>query len=266
MGAAKSVEQATLGLILSGGGTRGLAHVGVLRALVERGIEPDCLAGTSSGAIVGALHAAGYSPPQMLEFFKEKNPFRVSKLALGKQGLFDTEKVVADFEEYFPDDAFEALDKPLSIVATEIVDGRPVVFDSGPLIAPILASCAVPMIFTPVSIDGNWYLDGGIVDNFPVELVEERCRVRLGVYASPLRRIERADLHHTLVILQRALEVGMFLQSASKFDRCDVVICPEALTRFGAFDTKHFEEVERAGYDAATESMDAIERALTAKS
>lgn len=251
-----------LGAVLSGGGSRGIAHIGVLRALLERQIEPDCLAGTSAGAIVGALYAAGYSPAEMLEFFETKSPFRLSKLALTKPGIIDTAKVVADFKEYFPENSFEALGKPLRIVATDILAGQPVVFDSGPLIPALLASSSVPIVFTPTEIDGRWFSDGGIVDNFPVSLLEDRCEVILGVYVSPLRPIEATDLSSSLAVLQRALEVRTYLSSHARFDRCDVLVCPAELTRFGTFDTKHLERIESIGYRAALAEMAAIETAL----
>lgn len=103
--------QYRLGIVLSGGGTRGVVHIGVLRALTEAGIEPDALSATSSGAIVAALYAAGYSSKEMLEFFEERGPFRLSKLSLLKPGFLDTEKSYADFLDYLPEDSFEALGK-----------------------------------------------------------------------------------------------------------------------------------------------------------
>jgi len=115
--------QYDLGMVLSGGGARGLSHVGVLEALTEQGVEPQVLAGTSAGAIVAALYAAGYSADEMLEFFVEKNPFRLSKLSLAGPGIFDTDKVVADFLEYFPDNSFEALGKTIYLTATELEFG-----------------------------------------------------------------------------------------------------------------------------------------------
>ena len=141
-----------LGMVLSGGGARGLAHVGVLEALGEEGIEPQILAGTSAGAIVAALYAAGYSPAEMLEFFVRKNPFRVSKLALVKPGIFDTEKATADFLEYFPENSFEALGKPIFLTATDLVEARGEIFASGPLVPAILASASTPLVFTPTEI------------------------------------------------------------------------------------------------------------------
>ena len=93
----------TLGLVLSGGGARGIAHIGVIDALRSHGLEPDCIAGSSSGAIVGALAAAGHSTETMLEFFQKASPFRLSVVTVRKAGILDTAKVVERFREYFPD-------------------------------------------------------------------------------------------------------------------------------------------------------------------
>jgi len=250
--------QKAIGIVLSGGGTRGIAHIGVLRALGEQGIFPDCVAGASSGAIVGALYAAGYSPPEMLEFFIKKNPFRLSKVAIAKPGIIDTGKVVEDFEEYFPENSFEALGKELHVVATDLTRGEAVEFHSGPLIRAVLASCSVPLMFTPMEFGDRVFADGGIVSNFPAELLEGRCRVLLGVHTSPITELNRSDLNSSLSVLKRALDVGMFKAAQTKFESCDVVIRPASLGSFGSFDTKHLAAVEAAGYEAALERMPTI--------
>ena len=221
--------QYRLGIVLSGGGGRGLVHIGVLKALGEHGLEPDCISGTSAGAIVGALYAAGYSPEEMFEFFVRKSPFRASRFALGKPGFVDTDKVVADFREYLPEDSFEALGKRLFVTATDIVRGRREVFSSGALIRPVVASSSVPMVFTPTAVDGRLFADGGILDNFPVEPLLGLCDVILGVYASPLRAVEAPELSSTLAVSQRAFEIGMFHNSRRKFHHCDLVLSPPAL-------------------------------------
>lgn len=250
--------QYELGMVLSGGGARGLVHVGVLQALSEQGIELQVLAGTSAGAIVAALYAAGYSAEESLEFFVEKNPLRMSRLSLAKPGIFDTKKVVKDFLEYFPDDAFEALHKPIYLATTDIVEGKPEIFASGPLIPAILASASTPLVFTPTEIDGHWYSDGGITNNFPIEPLLGHCDRIIGVYATPLRRISERDLSNSLNVSQRAFEIGMYYSSKRKFHHCDLLLCPEELSRFGSFDTKHLGEIMQIGYRAASERMDAI--------
>jgi NTE family protein len=99
-------KKPTLGLVLSGGGARGIAHIGVIDALRSHGLEPDFIAASSSGAIIGALTAAGHSTETMLEFFHKASPFRLSVDTVRKAGILDTTKVVASFRENFPENSF----------------------------------------------------------------------------------------------------------------------------------------------------------------
>jgi len=257
-------SKATLGLVLSGGGARGIAHIGVIDALRSHGLEPDCIAGSSSGAVVGALTAAGHSTETMLEFFRKASPFRFSVVSVRKGGILDTAKVVDNFRAYFPDDCFEALKIRLFLTATDIINARLKIFESGPLIPAILASCSMPMVFTPTEVDGRWYVDGGVINNFPIEPLRGRCDVVVGHYASPLRSVRQADLGGVLAVSERALEVGMHFGSKQKFHECDVLLrCPQ-LTEYGLFDTKHHREIFDAGRQATLAAMDSIRRALDA--
>lgn len=248
-----------LGIVLSGGGSRGLAHIGVLAALAERGIVPDCLAGASAGAIVGALAAAGYDRDEMVRFFEEANPFKLSKFALGKPGLIDSSKVVEEFRKWFPDDSFAALGRRLFVTATDLDTGRGDVFSSGELILPLLASCSVPPVFSPTMIDDRRYADGGIVDNFPVEPLVGLCDLLIGVYATPLRALDSRGLTTALAVSQRALEIGMYHASKRKFHQVALLISPSELNRYSTFDTRRHPEIVEIGYRAAVECLDDIE-------
>jgi NTE family protein len=253
-----------LGLVLSGGGVRGVAHVGVLRALMEHGIQPDCVAGVSAGAIVGALYAAGHSARDMLGFFQNVHPLNLTHFAFAKPGFMDTQKLVPLFAEYFPENSFAVLKKKLWVLATDMLNGRPVVFEEGELILPLLASASVPMVYSPTEINGRWYSDGGIADNFPVGLLRNRCERILGVHISPLRTVEITELGTSLDVLERAMDVGMFLQSQAKFPLCDLVIQPQGLDGFRMFETKRIRDIEEAGYAAAMTQMREIERIMRA--
>lgn len=254
--------QYPLGIVLSGGGVRGVAHIGVLRALMEHGIHPDFVAAVSAGAIVGALYAAGHSARDMLRFFQETHPLRFTHFAFAKPGFMDTQKLVPFFGEYFPGNSFAALKKKLRVLATDILNGQPVVFDEGELILPLLASSSVPMVYSPTEINGRWYSDGGIADNFPAGLLRGRCDRILGVYVSPLQIVEIAELSTSLSVLERAMDVGMFLQSQAKFPLCDLVIQPQGLDGFGLFDTRHLRDIEAIGYETAMAQMADIDRML----
>jgi len=253
-----------LGIVLSGGGSRGLAHAGVLQALAEAGIHPDCVAGTSSGALVGALWAAGCGAERVLEFFETASPFRISRIApLRKPGWIDTGKIEADFRPFFPADSFEALDRRLFVAATDLAAARLEIFSSGPLFRPLLASSSIPMLFTPTVIGGRLFADGGILDNFPVEPLEPLCERLLGVYASPLREADAGRLTSSLAISQRALEIGMYHASARRFARADFVLSPPELSGYATFDTRRHREIAELGYRAARAHMDEIRAAIS---
>jgi len=254
--------QHRIGIVLSGGGSRGIAHIGVLRALAEEGIAPEVVSGTSAGAIVGALYAAGHSWEESLEFFATTSPFRLSKITFGKPGLLDTEKIVPDFLPFFPADSFEALERRLFISATDLVAARLEVFASGPLIRPMIASSSVPMVFTPTRVGERLYVDGGVIDNFPVSPLLGLCDVILGVYASPLSTVADGQLESSLAISQRAYEIGMFHASRRRFHQCDLVLCPEGLEQFGLNDVKRRQEIHDLGYRAARERLPEILRLL----
>ncbi len=251
-----------LGIVLSGGGSRGLAHAGILRALVEQGIAPDCIAGTSAGALVGALHASGRGTAEILRFFDDANPFRLSRLALGKPGVIDSEKILGAFHPWFPEDSFEALKVPLFVTGTDLVSGRLEVWSSGPLVRPLLASSAVPFVISPTRVNGRLFADGGIVNNFPVEPLFGLCDAILGVHATPLSAPSESDLQSTFAVTQRAFEIGMFHASKRKFHHADLVIAPAGLARFSTFDTRRHAEIAEVGYRAALEQMDAIRAIL----
>ncbi len=245
------------GLVLSGGGVRGMAHIGAIRALEEAGIKPNYIAGTSAGAIVGALYAGGFGWETIFDFFKSIDLFSINKYALNKPGFVDTEKFYEKFTPFFPEDDFKMLKMPLYITATDILKGTLKVFHKGELIRPILASAAFPGMFTPVKIKGDYYVDGGTLNNFPVDLIKGFCEYIVGVYVNPFDKVKIEDLKHSYNILERAYKIRSTRDSESKFIDCDVLISPQDLSNYSTFSIKDMDTIFKLGYDATKEALKA---------
>ena len=214
------------GLVLSGGGARGAAHIGAIKALEEFGISPTHVSGTSAGAIVGALYAAGVNWPEILNFFKTISIFQTTRYARNKPGFINSEKFYDDLKVFFPKDSFDALEKALFITAANVIDGSLKVFSKGQLIKPIIASASFPGVFTPTEINGKFYIDGGTINNFPVEPLKKDCDKIIGVYVNPLKKISIKDLKHSYSVVERAYKIKVASESMSKFSDCDLVINP----------------------------------------
>lgn len=160
-----------IGVALGGGGARGWAHIGVLRRLTAAGFEPDVVAGTSIGAIVGGAYAAGRL--DALEAFARKidrrTIWRLVDLNLGKGGgLVMGERIAQRLSEIIGDHDIEALGKKYVAVATELPTGHEIWLDKGKLITAMRASAALPGIFVPASIEGRPLIDGGVANPVPV--------------------------------------------------------------------------------------------------
>lgn len=248
-----------LGIVLSGGGVKGAAHIGFLQALKEHNIVPDYVAGTSAGALVGALYCAGYGTNEMLNFFKKTPLISWFYYSTSKPGLLDSEKYRVHFEKYFPNVNFDDLQTKLFILTTDIEKGRSVIHHKGRLIEPLMASCSVPLVFSPVSINGVMHADGGVMNNFPVEpLVDLALPGILGSYVCSVTDSEPKDLSTSLKVMYRAFELSQEALSLHKFDRCDYVVAPKELHKIGFLDSKGVDAAYEIGYQATIQAMDSI--------
>lgn len=248
-----------VGLVLSGGGIRGVAHIGAIKALSEYHIHPEVVSGSSAGAVVGALYCMGYSPEQMFEFFTLTPLFRLNKFAFSKPGFIDTDKFYPDFKKYFKNDRFEDLEKQLFVTTVDLCHGNIRVFSSGKLIRPLLASSAFPGLFSPVSIDNVLFGDGGILDNFPTSPIKEACDRIVGIYASPLKAIAPAKLKHSVSVLERAIRINYSKRSRAKFPDCTLLINPPELADFGLLDIGKMDEIYQIGYDSAISALSSLQ-------
>jgi NTE family protein len=163
-------DRAKIGYALGGGGARGLSHIGVMKVLEEHGIYPDVIAGTSMGALVGALYASGLRAGD-IERALRLDLRRLAMLAdvrLSLSGLVQGKRVTSALKSFLGDLDFSDLKIPFACVATDIVSGQQVVMRTGPVISAVRASISVPGLFTPVKVRGRYLVDGGLVNMVPV--------------------------------------------------------------------------------------------------
>lgn len=250
------IQNKTIGLVLSGGGVKGIAHIGVLKALMQRDIYPKIVSGVSAGALVGGLYADGVSIEDMLLFFKETPLLKYNFVTINKPGLFDTSKYLPFFENYFSADRFEGLEKKLTVVATNLQKGEQVFFDQGDLLQPLLASAALPPVFSPVSIDGYMYADGGIMNNFPLEPLVDTCDVIIGSYTSSMKAVGKGQLKNSVQISQRTNLLMLHANSMKKLSVPDLLFVPKDLDTLGILDKKNIDKAFTLGYDYASRLLE----------
>jgi NTE family protein len=242
-------------LVLSGGGYRGIAHIGVIKALEESGLTPDLIAGTSAGAIIGALYARGTTTGEMLELFKGLQLLSFGNYAFGKPGWVDPENFRETLKKHLPKDDFDSLKIPMRVTATNILTGELEVFSEGPLIAPLLASAAFPGVFAPVVIGEGYYVDGGVMNNFPADLVRDDADVVIGVYVNPFEKVGKADIKHSFNVLERVIKIKTARDSIDKFSLCDLLIYPRELRKFSTFLEKDLDTIYDLGYREALKQL-----------
>ena len=251
----------SIGLALSGGGSKGLAHAGVLKFLEEQNIKPSQIAGSSAGAIVGALYSWGKTPEEILTFFKSIYFFHWKHFTLKKAGIIDSESFKKYFEDIFKDAKMSDLKIPMHITATDMVKGKLKVFNNSSLIVDaVLASSAVPGVISPYIIGKNLYSDGGILNHFPTDVLQGRCDNIIGVYVSPIQKIEAKDLNSIKAVTTRAFDLLSANSNFQKFNNCDWVIEPEELTNFSTFETNKIkmDKIFEIGYQAAKKSFETL--------
>ncbi|HEX9637269.1 MAG TPA: patatin-like phospholipase family protein, partial [Acidobacteriota bacterium] len=282
-------------LVLSGGGARGGAHIGVLRALEDAAIPIDLIVGTSIGALLGGLYAAGYSPEELEELVTslrwdrlfedapDRRLFNFNNKERGDRPLFEVglehlgvrlptglqegqqiqqllDRLTASIA-YEADYDFDRLPIRFRAVATDLETGERRVFAAGPLSRAIRASIAIPALFTPAEVDGRLYVDGGIADNLPVSVARELgAELVIAVDASTPLRSSR-EIVSLVEVLDQAISFRIQERTEHSRHAADVLIAPE-LGDFDAGDFGHTDQVIALGVEAGRAKIDVIRHAL----
>ena len=260
-------NNASIGLALSGGGHKGLAHAGVLQFLEEQNIQIDVISGTSAGAIVGGLYAVGKKPAEILDFFKSVKLFSWNHLSFSKAGLLDAEKFIDYLDVVFGETKLVDFPKEMYISATDINSGRLKTFNRYTKAKEaIAASSAFPGIFSPVQIEGRLYCDGGILANFPANIIQGRCDFLIGVNLDTQETTvkESKEFGSIKSVVLRAIEIMMRQNMATQDNLCDWCILPLESTDYSTFETSkdRMDEIFNLGYEAAKKGFETVRKKL----
>lgn len=253
------IDKQKIGIVFSGGGTKGVAHAGVLKFLHEQEIKPEVLACCSAGSIVGSLYAIGKTPDEILSFFESVYFFNWRHFTFNQPGLVSSKTFRTYLEPVFEDRKIGDLPLELKIVATELVSGKQIIFDKNfKVIDAVIASCSVPGISTPYIIDDKLYSDGGVLNNFPADIIKDDCQKMIGVFVSPPQDVTLQDLSSIKSIVSRSYDLLSYRTEVPKFSYCDWFITSKKLSKFGMFERKAevLEEIFQIGYDAAKKTYE----------
>ena len=277
-----SIKRPKIGLVLSGGGAKGFAHIGVLKVLEEAGIKIDYIGGTSMGSVIGGLYASGYNASQIDSIFKKTNfdelindyiP-RSSKNFYGKKNdeFYAVVLPFSNFRIGIPEALskgmynynllssltrnvrhvrdFNKLPTPFLCIGTNIETGEEVLLNKGNLVQAMMASAAFPSLFTPVEIDGNLLVDGGVVNNYPIQEVRNLgADIIIGVDVQD-DLLKRKNLKNATRILVQITNLQSIEKMKSKVKDTDVYIKPD-IRDFGVISFDRGEEIIRKGEEAA---------------
>jgi NTE family protein len=242
-----------IGLVLSGGGARGICHLGVLKALEEAGLKFNSISGTSAGAVVGALYSYGYKPDEILSIIESTRLLKSLRPAWTLTGLLKLDGLRELILKYIPENDFNVLKIPVTVAATDIKKGRIEYFAQGELIDPLLSSCCVPAVFNPIRLNGNIYVDGGILDNLPVKAIRDKCDFIIGSHCNFIT--SEFDVKNIRSVVERSLLMAIHGNTMLSKTLCNVLIEPPEAGKFSGFDLGKAREIFDIGYKYTKENF-----------
>lgn len=241
------------GLVLSGGGTRGFAHLGLIAALFEKGIKPDVISGTSAGAIVGAFIAGGKTPEQILEMLKKGWFFKYTKLHIPIDGLLKLDGLKEVIQTEIEAKNIEDLKIPFFATVSNLNKGTVEYKNKGPLGEIVLASSSIPILFSPVIINGETYVDGGLMDNIPIKPIQNKCKQIIVSNISPIN--PKAKIKNLVQIATRTFYMSVIGNVEEIKKQASVFVEPEGIDEYDILNRSHADELFEMGYKATIKAL-----------
>lgn len=235
-----------IGLTLSGGAAHGMAHLGVLKALDELQIPLHVISGVSSGALAGAFYGVGYAPEEIFKIITNVSFWRLIKPSF-RLGLLQFDKIERELIKHLGDCSFEDLRVPLIICTTDLRQGTNIYFSAGKLIKPLLATNTVPILCKPIEYQNYLLVDGGLINNLPVECLLEQTDYRIAVHVNPMNH--QAELKSIRSIMERTCHLAINNNVQQRMPYVDLLIEPAALKYVSLLDTRKARFMFDAGYE-----------------
>lgn len=251
-----------VGLALCGGGIKCAAHLGVLRVFQHHGIDFDIIAGSSAGALAGALYASGRSLDEIDRDLRQMHPRDVVRFTVGRHGLGDYRRFRRFLQTVIGQKRIEHLPRRLVITAVDLACGRTCLLEEGDLADAVYASCALPGVFQPLCRDGQVLMDGSLLEPLPVAALRQRgARVCVGVYfqRSPAAREPASAVE----VIHRSFQVMMHEMARPSLDQADVLVQPD-VGSCSIFDFSRLQDCLDAGIAAARQVLPLLQQRLAA--
>ena len=237
------------GLALSGGGARGISHLGAIKALQEHGYTFDIISGTSIGAIVGCLICDGYTPDQVLAMLNPSRTKSFIKPNLSLSNLMKMEGARNFLNDVLRTKNIEDLSIPFIPVATNLIKGEAHCFQTGNIVDAVIASASIPVIFPPVEIDGERFVDGGVLHNLPVRPIRNCCRTVIGLHVNPEGLgMEDDDVKTMLQIAERSFYLAIRANVLEDQTQCDIFIEHSNLHEYKILNFERIKDIFDVGY------------------
>lgn len=255
-------ERPVVGLALGGGMARGCAHIGVLREFERQNIPIDLIAGTSVGSLIGGAYASGMTPDQIEQLALKIQWTDLGRMTVSPLGFFDSRRTESFIRDRFPVTEFEKTRIPFGAVATDIQTGKMVVFNEGSMPLAIRASCAIPVYYTPVLVNGRMMVDGGLVGHIPASVARMMGADIVVAVDVNSQHLPIPPPGHLFTIMSQALSIMGRSGVTYLYQDADVVVRPQ-IEHVRLDDLTKAAEMIKAGEEAGRRVAQKIKKLLT---
>jgi len=235
-------------LALSGGGARGAIHLGVLQALDENEIKVEAISGASIGSLIGVLYCSGYSPIEIKSIMNTRSFQKVFNLSWNSKGLLNMDNLIKILSKLVPKNSFDSLKIPFYSCVSNLDKGNSEILNSGNLYKSVAASASIPIVFEPISINGNDYIDGGLFNNLPVDPLVNKYDIIIGVHVNNYKPSKKKDMNSSA---EKVFTHVIKKNVKPQLNKCNFILEPYISKNIGVLDFNSTDFLFELGYKDA---------------